>query len=311
MDGDDPDRPRVALQAQQGRLADGLRPRGRVVPHAAEPAGQRQHSQAAAAGRVEQLAEVQDVGHAALAVRQRQQPGRDALVVEQAAEGLDEAVVAPEIVPGLEPPGPRVPCRLVGLQAQQLHRVAAEERGRQRRAHRAAVGRVHHRRDDLFQLRRVHRVQHAGLAVQHAGDAQPAQRRLHPGGLIVGPDQHGDVAGGDRAGGAGRRRARVDLAERDARVELPPDLAGDQPRQLVVGGVGRDAVTFPHRDAAVAPHDEQLEGAVRRGGPASRSIAPSLGLTGWKPIASNTNGRGTRAASNKPLTAATRPGSDR
>ena len=166
---------------------------------------------------MQSLADVPDVGEPALAVVCREQPlgepGRRRHHLEQRRDPALGEHVAPR---------PQQPAQLVGSLVAcvgELPRCPPDEAGQRRGPGQPGAMRLLQRAQQGQPVTCHRREEHAAAAGQHGWDTCRSERVAHQRRVVVGPHQHRDVAGGDRAGVAIEAQPR-------RTVEQGDDVAG-------------------------------------------------------------------------------------
>ena len=191
MDGDDLHQLLVALQAQLRFLAA----IDLALPPLAQPVDELRDPEPAAGGlRLQQLDEMQQVGHAPRPVGHGQQPRRHALPLQQPAAHDEEPGLAPDLVVFIEAQHHRLPVLLLARERMQRPGVGAQQRGDQRRAHAGVVTRALDRAQHVGQLLRLLAVVDAVVGLLGAVDGARGQGLLDLPALRMLAHQHGDVA---------------------------------------------------------------------------------------------------------------------
>ncbi len=146
--------------------------------------------------RLQQLAEMAQVGQRALAVGAGEQARAGAL--DHRAHRREHAARAPRRVQLAEHGGFALPGVGIGVQRAQLVPAAPAQPGRQRGAHGAVVARMQRRVQDDLQFARPRRAEHVVAAGRHARNVARLQPRAQVRDVAVARQQHGDVAGPQR-----------------------------------------------------------------------------------------------------------------
>ena len=210
------------------QIAVGLEPQLRGLVAAAlralvlQPAQQRFGRGVAARalrGFVQTLAQVQQVGHAPLAVGARQQPLAHLFLDHPAPEHHAHTALEPQISVLGAALDQREQLQLVARDRLDGRRIAPQQLGGQGRAQQALAGGLEDGGQHSGEFFGVVAGKHAGLRQLHAAHAQRSQCVAHLAAVGVAAHQHRDVAG--------RKRA---ATERDVpllrRADQPGDLAG-------------------------------------------------------------------------------------
>ena len=306
MHGDEPHRPGVALETHLRGLPHPTAPRGLVGTHARQPLDHALGPEVVlVAGGVEQLAQVEEVGDAPLAVDEGQEPRVHALVAQHGVEGLNEAPFHPAAMPGTEGFQLPLPGFFVASELEQGAAVRAEDRCGEGRTYGRGGAGLRHGTQDPLQLARLGGVEDTVVALNDAHDPVAPQRLLECAGLLVGATQDRDVPGlhgAPRDARIAGEEARDLGGDQVGKVALAPAL-GDLPLAALLAGFLRDAVSL-------AAHEEQLEGRLpavprararlrrRAGPPPDEKGIPS-------------SRKGARAPAKSRFTASIRPGSER
>ena len=191
VDGDHLHQVGVALEAHLAGFAAG----GFVAALLGQVADQGVLAVEQAAGLLEQLGQVQQVGEAALAAGAGgEQAGRHAEVVEQPAQHRQHALAAPAVAVGAELQHVVVPGELVVVEAVEPGPVEAEGLGGQRGAQGAAVVGLGAGGEPQLQVEGLGALEDGVLLRQvHAAHAPARQRAADGVGLAAVVHQHGEV----------------------------------------------------------------------------------------------------------------------
>ncbi|MNQ58640.1 hypothetical protein D3C85_728520 [compost metagenome] len=224
VDGDDLHPLGIALQAQQGFFAVGL---GAAL--GVEPAQQLFQPGALQALALQQFGQVQQVGQAALAIDQGEQPRRHLLLVQPGAEGAHKALLLPELMVALGGFALGIPGLGVVLAGGQIGGAAPEQTAGQGITQCAFAARFGVGGQHRGQLAGLLAVPDVFLAAAHAGHAARRQLGGDFPGLAVAGDQHGDIAALEcRALALRLEISLTTSARRQQRGDAPGRVAGHQ-----------------------------------------------------------------------------------
>ena len=245
------------------QVAVGLEPQlGGVVAPAlcallVQPAQQRFGRGVAAGalrGFVQAFAQVQQVGHAPLAVGARQQPLADLLVDHPAPEHHAHAALEPQLaVPGAAA-DQREQLELVARDRLDGRGVTPQQFGGQRRTQQPLAGGLEDGGQHAREFLGVGAGKHAGLRQLDAAHAELSQRAAHLAAVRVAAHQHRDVAGRQRT-----------TRQRDA----PLLCCADQPGDFAGAGLHRAAHGLrlgPGFASVILRQRPQLQWRARLGG---------------------------------------------
>ena len=266
MHGNDAHQGLVAFQAQLLGLAApvllGL------ADGPAQPAQQAGHAEGLGLGGRQQLGDLQVVADAALAVL----VGQQALggLLDQRLQHRQHTVTAPGLVGPLEALDRRLPAILVRRQRDQIAQTIAEQPARQRAVQQAFVHRAGGGLEHVQHVLGLFAGEHAGLVQADRADAQAREGALHVGGLVIGVDQHGDVARLDSAllALAGRRLL-LDPHRAGVGVKQAADLGDAGVAAGALGdrldGLGRRQMPHGHGRQRLAVEQQAAAGSAAGG----------------------------------------------
>ena len=204
--------------------------------------------------RLQQLAQVQQVGQRTLALRRvGQQFAGQALIVQQAVEHRQEALCAPDALPEHELFDQRVPRRLVGQQRVQYDPAQAPGARDQRRTQQAVAARVGHGAQDAPQVSGLVAFKNTvALGQINAAHAARVQRAANCGGLGPVTYQHRHVA-----------------TARRTRLQQRDHLAGENcshfgHKNRLGWRFGKRLVPHGHRHLRLARHLQRCHPALAR-----------------------------------------------
>ncbi len=224
VDGDDLHQRLVALQAQLLLLALAVG----VGALLGEPVQQVLDAMMFAAGVLDHLGQLQQVGKSSLTAFEAQQAVGDAPVVQQVAEHGHEVGPQPEVVVAVERLHQILPAVFIRHEGVQLARGQPQKPGAEGGAQGPLFVGLGHGEEDAQQLVGLLALQHAVAAVVDAGHAAGAQGLLHLRGLVAVTHQHGDVPRRQRGVLQGCPRL-------GAEAQQPHDLLGAGEAELLVG----------------------------------------------------------------------------
>ena len=235
----------IALQPHHPLVAAGLTATAAQARDLlGQPADLRLLALEPAAGRLQQLAQVQQVGQAPLAVGHLlagQPARRQVQQMQRLAHQRQHALALPDAAQLRQQRQPRVPGHIVVHQPRQLVERQAHRRGGEGRTRQPGVLRLGHRLQPAQQVARLGGVEDGILVGQiDRGHAGPAQRPAHRLGLAAVAHQHRDVArrqAARLAAGAAKGQARV--------VEPVDDALGGAARQHLAQFLGRQRLRQP------------------------------------------------------------------
>ncbi len=218
VDGDDVDQRLVALQAQLGLFV------GVVVQLPAVPAEQGVQARVGSGRRLQQLAEVQQVGEAALGILAAGDAVADVEALQQGLEHAHETALLPQAVEFAQLVHPLQPAPLIEGDGRHAGVVVAQQFAGQGVARRVALVALDHRLQQQRQAVRLAALIDLVAAHADGGNAARLQLAAQRRALGAGAHQHGDVA---RAQGP---FAEPRLAARGGRQQAG-DLRRGGPRQ--------------------------------------------------------------------------------